>query len=121
MRIVMLIAALFVAGCIPPPQAKTTMLDATSMAVSAKGQYVHDNGEVTQAILKESARQALKRGYEYFQVVQSADRSSTGLARSGPGIAAPYTIPAGEMIVRFYKEPPNAPNVWNAQEVLGLR
>jgi hypothetical protein len=30
-------------------------------------------------------------------------------------------MPAGDITVRFYKEPPDGPGVWNAQEVLATQ
>jgi hypothetical protein len=65
----------------------------------------------------------------YFQVVSAADRSSTGAmtapgtvtATPGPVFVTPYAMPAGDITVRFYKEPPDGPGVWNAQEVLATK
>jgi hypothetical protein len=117
----------------------TNMLDSRTAVISGRGGAIHSQGEVTKSVLQEAAKQALQRGYGYFQVVSAADRSSTGAmayatpttyARTGPGtvtatpgaaFVSPYAMPAGDITVRFYKEPPDGPGVWNAQEVLATK
>ena len=114
----------------------TNMLDSRTAVISGRGGTIHSQGDVTKSVLQEAAKQALQRGYGYFQVASAADRSSTGAmayatpttyAGTGPGtvtatpgaaFVAPYAMPAGDITVRFYKEPPDGPGVWNAQEVL---
>jgi hypothetical protein len=117
----------------------TNMLDDRTAIISGRGGTIHSQGEVTKAVLQEAAKQALQRGYGYFQVISGADRSMTGAmayagpttyTRTSPGTATatpgaafltPYAMPAGDITVRFYKEPPDAPGVWNANSVLGTK
>jgi hypothetical protein len=133
MRAIALLVALSLGACV---QADTNMLDSRTAIISGYGGIQHSQGDVTKSILQEAARQALKRGYGYFQVISGADRSMTGAmayaapttyARTGPGtvtatpgpaFVTPYAMPAGDITVRFYKDPPDAPGVWNAKEVL---
>lgn len=134
MRYIALALGLVLAAC--APQAKTYMLDSETASISGRGSALHDHGQVTKVMLQEAARQALQRGYAYFRILQAVDRSTSGttvamspttyinagggtvMALPGPANASPYTKPAAEIMVRFYKERPNAPNVWDARAVL---
>lgn len=131
MRKVLFAILIVVAGC--APQAKTYMLDGETASISARGGTIHDHGQITKAMLQEAARQARQRGYNYFQVLQTNDRSSSAVLMPGPttyvntgggtviGLPSPGTAavrPAGEIMVRFFKQRPDAPNVWEASAVL---
>lgn len=119
-----------VAGC--APRASTSMLDSQTAAVSARGKAVHDQGDVAKAMLQEAARQSLKRGCDYFQVLQASSGSDSftsmtpmtfmptgnGTYMAMPGVASTRSMPTGSIMVRFYKTRPDAPNVWEARAVL---
>lgn len=114
------------------PRASTSMLDSQTAAVSAKGGAIHSQGEITKALLQEAARQSLRRGYDYFQVVQSNSGADTlvsmspttfvntggGTYMAMPGVATTSSRPKGDLMVRFYRTRPDAPNVWEARAVL---
>src|SRR5512139_499669 len=130
----LVLLGLVLAGC--APRTNISMLTSETAIISGKGSWRHDQGQVTKAILQEAARQTQQRGYDYFQILQATDRTSNGLAvtqspttylNTGGGTfmaipgyasAAPITIPAGDIMVRFYKTPPDAPNVWEAKAIL---
>ena len=119
-----------VAGC--APRASTSMLDSQTAAVSARGGTIHTQGEVTKALLQEAAKQSLQRGYDYFQILQSSSGSDSmttmspttfvntgnGTFMAMPGVATTNSRPTGSLMVRFYRTRPEAPNVWDAREVL---
>jgi hypothetical protein len=108
------------------------MLDSQTAAVSAKGGAIHSQGEITKALLQEAARQSLRRGYDYFQVLQAnagadtlVSMSPTTFINTGggtymamPGVATTSSRPKGDLMVRFYRTRPDAPNVWEARAVL---
>ncbi len=125
---VILVAAL--AGC--APRASTSMLDSQTAAISARGGTLNTSGEVTKALLQEAAKQAQQRGYDYFQILQANSGSNSvttmspttfvptggGTYMAMPGVASTNARPTGELMVRFYKTRPDAPNVWEAKAVL---
>lgn len=130
MRYLVVAIGLILGAC--APRASTSMLDSQTAAISSRGGTIHTQGEVTKALLQEAAKQSLQRGYDYFQVLQSSAGSDTvmtmapttyvntggGTVMALPGPATANARPTGELMVRFYKTRPNAPNVWDAREVL---
>lgn len=130
MRYLVVVLGLVLGAC--APRASTSMLDSQTAAVSARGKAVHDQGDVTKAMLQEAARQSLKRGCDYFQVLQSSSGSDAfttmtpmtfmptgnGTYMAMPGVASTRSLPTGSIMVRFHKTRPDAPNVWDAREVL---
>ena len=122
-----------VAGC--APRASTSMLDSQTAAISARGGTIHSQGEVTKSMLQEAAKQAQQRGFDYFQILQAssgADYVTTGgpttFVNTGggtfmamPGPATTSAMPNGDIVVRFYKTRPDAPNVWEAKAVLAAK
>lgn len=114
------------------PRASTSMLDSQTAAISGRGGTLHSQGEVTKAMLQEAAKQAVQRGFDYFQILQASSGanyvttgSPTTFVNTGGGtvmaLPAPsttHTQPTGSIMVRFYRTRPDAPNVWSAREVL---
>lgn len=119
-----------VAGC--APRASTSMLDSQTAAISARGGTIHSQGEVTKSMLQEAAKQAQQRGFDYFQILQASSGSNSvttispttfvptggGTYMAMPGVASTNARPTGELMVRFYRTRPDAPNVWEAKAVL---
>ena len=130
MRYLVVAIGLILGAC--APRASTSMLDSQTAAISAKGGAIHSQGEVTKAMLQEAARQSLRRGYDYFQVLQSNSGADTlvsmspttfintggGTYMAMPGVATTSSRPKGDLMVRFYRTRPDAPNVWEARAVL---
>ncbi len=130
MRYLVVAVGLILGAC--APRTSTSMLDSQTAAVSAKGGAIHSQGEITKALLQEAARQSLRRGYDYFQVVQSNSGADTlvsmspttfvntggGTYMAMPGVATTSSRPKGDLMVRFYRTRPDAPNVWEARAVL---
>lgn len=130
------LCALFLSGCVT---AQSHVLDGQTVIVSGSGGGGDTNAAVQKAMLVEAAKQAQVRGFRFFQVLQADDRSSQGTmvlpgssstsgtyGRGGfqytttqsPGFVMPYVRPGGEMMVRFFAEPPSGPGVWDAQAIL---
>ncbi len=137
-RIGVLVALLALTAC--EPWTKTSMLDDRTAAISGLGGTINTQSEVTKAVLQEAAKQALSRGYEYFQVMGATSGTNyagamvsaspttytqtgprTVTATPGPVMVTPYTMPTGDITVRFFKEPPDGPGVWNARSVLATK
>jgi len=130
MRYLVVAVGLILGAC--APRTNTSMLDSQTAAVSAKGGAIHSQGEITKALLQEAARQSLRRGYDYFQVLQAnagadtlVSMSPTTFINTGggtymamPGVATTSSRPKGDLMVRFYRTRPDAPNVWEARAVL---
>jgi len=114
--------------------AKIKMLDDRTATISAYGYSDESYTEVTQTMFMEASRQALARGYRYFQVLQAKISTSAGtVQRSSATPSATdaqshrsITIPAegrprGNMLVRFHKAgeiSPDKSGVFDAQKVL---
>lgn len=130
MRYLVLVIGLMLGAC--APRASTSMLDSQTAAVSARGGAIHSQAEITKALLQEAAKQSLRRGYDYFQIMQAnsgsdayTTMSPTTFVNTGggtymamPGVATTSSRPKGDLMVRFYRTRPDAPNVWDAREVL---
>ncbi len=114
--------------------AKTKMLDDRTAAISAYGYSDESHTDVTQTMFNEASRQALARGYRYFQVLQAKVSTSIGAVRQSSATPSAsdvqshrsITIPAegrprGNMLVRFHKAgeiSPDQPGIFDAQKVL---
>jgi hypothetical protein len=110
------------------------MLDVRTAAISAYGYADESHTDVTQAMFTEAARQALARGYSYFEVLQAKVSTSAGgiqpssVTPSGTNVQSHRNMsnpaegrPRGNMLVRFHKAGeinPNGPGVFDAQKVL---
>lgn len=133
MRYLALALAGLVAACAPWTSAQ--MLDGQTATISARGGTINSQSDVTKALLQEAAKQAQKRGYDYFQVLQASAGGNTVMTMSPttyvntgggtfmamPGPAMAGTMPNGDIVVRFYKTRPDAPNVWEAKAVLAAK
>lgn len=114
--------------------AKTNMLDDRTATISVHGYTDESRTDVTQSMFMEASRQALARGYRYFQVLQAKISTSVGAVEKSSAtpsatnaqlhrsIAIPAEgRPRGSMLVRFHKVgeiTPNQPGVFDALKVL---
>lgn len=134
----LVLCALFLSGCVTT---QSQVIDSQTVIVSGQGGGGDSTAAVQKAMLVEAAKQAQSRGFQYFQVVQAADRSMQGAmvwggasntsgtygggsfqyttARS-PGFVMPYLQPGADMMVRFLDGPPSGPSpgVWDARAIL---
>lgn len=63
-------------GCV---RSKSVMLDASTAIISSRGSAFDSHARVTQAALVEAATLAVSRGYRYFVIVDTQDRTITTL------------------------------------------
>lgn len=114
--------------------AKTRMLDDRTATVSVYGYLDESHTDVTLTMFTEASRQALARGYRYFQVLQAKISTSVGAVQQSPAIPSANNVqshgsiaipsearPRGSMLVRFHKIgeiSPNQPGVFDAEKVL---
>lgn len=132
-RLFALAYALVLVAC-AEGDAKTAMLDDRTATISASGYSSDSNTDVTQTMFMEASRQALARGYRYFQVLQAkistsggaGERSSATASATNVQLHRSIPIPAegrlrGSMLIRFHKVAeidPDQPGVFDAQNVL---
>lgn len=115
------------------------MLDQRTAMISGRGTAFDSMGGVTEGLVQRAAEMAAERGYPYFAVMNSADRSSTGSwtspsttygsatgytnctgsfcttnlngsATTYPGQTIQFDRPGAEMMVRFFREGEVNPN-----------
>ena len=127
----------FLGGCVA---ADTTMLDERSAIISGRGTNYTSQAQVLQKVLAEAATAAQARGYRYFVVLGTADRTTTGAtyfpgqttttgtatgscmtemfcnaqyqqqSYTTPGAVVSVVRPGADVGVRFYKEGEIDPN-----------
>ena len=106
--------------------AETKMLDDRTATISAYGYSDEGHTDVTQTMFNEASRQALARGYRYFQVLRAKVSTGTGAVRQSSATPSATDVPAdgrprGNMLVRFHKAGeinPDQPGVFDAEKVL---
>jgi len=148
MKKLVLIAAVFLAGCV---HASVNMLDERTMIVSGRGNAYVSQADVSRTILVRAATEAQARGFPYFVIIDSQDQGSTGsyttpttttgsaygtascfgnyctgqatgTATTYGGQTYQFYYPGMDALVRFltHEEGERIPSAWNAASVLAV-
>lgn len=142
------IIALLLSGC---ATTKSMMLTENTAMISGKSFYDWNSpSDVQRKILTTAAQMAQERGFEYFEIVSSADTSKHGLVAipgqsttntygsayctgywcagqgtsytsATPGYIAPYTQAGADVVVRFYHAADAPRSAYSAAAILSQK
>src|SRR5512139_483087 len=135
-NVLILLLGITLSACI---DTKSVMLDDRTATISSRGGALVSSAEIQRDLIQNAARTSQARGFPYFAIVGSADRTTSYTAinqapgymlNTGggnymymPGYASAnnYIMPGGDITIRMYRDGeinPDQRGVWSVRSVL---